>query len=155
MNNLLVIPTFFERILLTSGSEGPIIESSTMVDFVEMLVKVSSTLEGATSEHMQLRSLRVRLLLLSHDLESTNSRVRGGFHQTTVLPGQGREDPFQILGLAECDDIEKIKRAYRHKLMEWHPDRLHGKAPELLVCANQQTSRLNAAFYEIRSKLNG
>ena len=59
---------------------------------------------------------------------------------------------YKVLGATpEMSDAE-IKRIYREKCMEFHPDKLSAKGlpPEFMEFANEQLARINAAYEAIK-----
>ena len=50
-------------------------------------------------------------------------------------------NPYEILGVREGAGMDEIKRAYRRKAKEYHPD-LHPEDP----CANEKMQRINEAY---------
>jgi flagellar biosynthesis GTPase FlhF len=53
---------------------------------------------------------------------------------------------WEILGVAPTANMDTIRRAYRSKIQQYHPDRLNGLAPELVRIAEGKTKELNQAF---------
>lgn len=50
-------------------------------------------------------------------------------------------NPYEVLGIREGADMDEIKRAYRKKAKEYHPD-LHPEDPN----ANEKMQRVNEAY---------
>jgi len=50
------------------------------------------------------------------------------------------------LGISINSPVEEIKRAYREKAKQWHPDKLDGMAPELREIASERMKRINEAY---------
>lgn len=63
-----------------------------------------------------------------------------------------RPDPYDVLGCSRSDSDDVVKKAYRQKAKELHPDLLRqkGVSDEFMKTANEQMARLNAAWDEIR-----
>ena len=55
---------------------------------------------------------------------------------------------FEVLGVAADADKETIKKAYRKKVAEYHPDKIEGKGlpPEFIKFANDKVAEINAAY---------
>lgn len=51
------------------------------------------------------------------------------------------QNPYEVLGIREGADMDEIKRAYRKKAKEFHPD-LHPEDPH----ANEKMQQINAAY---------
>ena len=64
------------------------------------------------------------------------------------------EDAYEVLGCTRASSDEDIRRAYREKAKQLHPDalRAQGLSDELLSRANAQMARINAAWTEIRKE---
>ena len=52
------------------------------------------------------------------------------------------ETPYSILGVSERATQDEIKKAYRKKAMEWHPD----KHPDNQEAATEMMKKINAAY---------
>lgn len=59
------------------------------------------------------------------------------------------ESHYEILGIAENATIEEIKKAYRNKMLEYHPDRTGGLGEKLKTLATEEAKKINCAFEEI------
>jgi DnaJ-domain-containing protein 1 len=51
-----------------------------------------------------------------------------------------------VLEVSPDTDADEIRRAYRRKIRQYHPDRVSGVAPEFLELAERRTKALNAAY---------
>ena len=62
------------------------------------------------------------------------------------------EDPYEVLGCSRTAGDDEIKKAYREKAKQLHPDvlRAQGLSDELIAKANDQMARINAAWNEIK-----
>jgi len=63
--------------------------------------------------------------------------------QPGAAPRPPGPPPWEVLGVTQDADIDRIKKAYRKLAMEWHPDRL----PPSASAEQQQTAQ--AKFQEI------
>jgi len=54
----------------------------------------------------------------------------------------------EILEVNESASLFEIKKAYRTKIQQYHPDRLEGMAPELYELAMKRAKDINAAYAE-------
>ena len=61
-------------------------------------------------------------------------------------------EDFKILGLSEDADDADIKRAYRRKMSQMHPDKLVSKGlpDEMIEVATEKTKQIRAAYDRIR-----
>ena len=66
------------------------------------------------------------------------------------------EDPYSVIGCPRTASDDAVKRAYREKAKQLHPDalRAQGLSDELLSRANAQMARINAAWAEIKKARN-
>jgi DnaJ like chaperone protein len=53
---------------------------------------------------------------------------------------------WTVLGVGPSASKDDIKRNYRRKIKECHPDRVVGLAPEFLEVAEEHTKALNEAY---------
>ncbi|MBQ7188129.1 MAG: TerB family tellurite resistance protein [Kiritimatiellae bacterium] len=63
-------------------------------------------------------------------------------------------DPYEVLGCSRSATNEEVRKAYREKVKQLHPDvlRAQGLSDELIAKANDQMARLNAAWNEIKQQ---
>jgi hypothetical protein len=57
----------------------------------------------------------------------------------------------QFLGTTTTSTREQIRSAYRRKVSEWHPDRLHCASETVRKCATQQMAAINEAYRLLRT----
>ncbi len=73
------------------------------------------------------------------------------------LPGDdpnrplGEGEALALLGVTQGCTPEELTDAYRHKMSQWHPDKLETMAPELKDYATRQTQRINEAYQKLKS----
>lgn len=63
------------------------------------------------------------------------------------------ESCFAILGVERSASIEQVRAAYRTRIKQSHPDRLHDISPAIRAFAEDETKRLNAALQEALERL--
>ena len=80
--------------------------------------------------------------------ECSRRRIAGEEHS--------QMDPYQVLGCPRNASDEEIRRVYREKAKQLHPDvlRAQGLSEELVSRANEQMARVNAAWAEIKKARN-
>lgn len=57
-----------------------------------------------------------------------------------------REDPYSILGVSPGASDDDIKKAYRKKMTQNHPDKVDGLSEEIRQLAERQTKRIQSAY---------
>lgn len=65
---------------------------------------------------------------------------------------QGEGDPYRILGVSSELNLDEIKKCYRKKVSEFHPDRMiaRGVPPEFISIANDRMAAINTAWEHIQ-----
>jgi len=115
--------------------------------------------EIAQSNGHKLHEKQIRLLLLGEQelrlkKGTLRSWIQGGYQPGNSLkssPPPALSEAFAILSLtADCTD-EELKKCYRKKVSEFHPDKIKPKElpPEFIDFANEQLSRINLAYETI------
>lgn len=67
--------------------------------------------------------------------------------------GVERENRYlRILGLRGKATSEQIKKAYRKRIAEYHPDKVQRMAPEIRELAQQRTAELTEAYTYFKEK---
>jgi len=61
----------------------------------------------------------------------------------------GKRDPYEVLGVPRDAPMEEIRRRYRERLLQVHPDRVQHLGPEFQEMAERKTRELNGAFQQI------
>lgn len=116
--------------------------------------------EIVRSNGLQLNQLQVRFLLRGEERlklqpGTVRSWIRGGYAPPQHDPNMDTlslEEAYDALGLArDCSDKE-LKKAYRAKAADFHPDKLSSKnlPEEFIDFANDQLARVNQAHEVIR-----
>ena len=102
-------------------------------------------------EECEILANIVRPLRIDPRLFAWHSARRsiGGVAQT-----ESRADPYEVLGVRRSMSNEELRTAYREKAKRLHPDilRAQGLSDELLGRANDQMSRINAAWDAIKKE---
>jgi DnaJ-domain-containing protein 1 len=58
---------------------------------------------------------------------------------------------YEVLGVDETNaSFDEIQAVYRHKIAQYHPDRVAGLGPELQALAEQHSKEINRAYAEAR-----
>ncbi len=61
----------------------------------------------------------------------------------------GSEDPYDLLGVTRSDSLDEIRRRYRERLLQYHPDRVQHLGREFQEMAEAKTKEINEAFRKI------
>ncbi len=64
--------------------------------------------------------------------------------------GEGRADPYQVLGVGRDASKEEIGHAYRAKMKRYHPDRVADLGEELQAVAHEKAIEIQRAYEELR-----
>jgi DnaJ-domain-containing protein 1 len=81
----------------------------------------------------------------------SSKKWREAFHQrmsseeAKEILSKSSETPYGILGVTLNATMEEIKKAYRRKLMEWHPDKNQHRLAE----AEEMTKKIIAAYVHL------
>ncbi|MGK0501996.1 co-chaperone DjlA [uncultured Alteromonas sp.] len=85
--------------------------------------------------------------------QGPNGRQRSS-QQSAYTEKQSLDDAYRILGVSASDDEKTIKRAYRKRMSEHHPDKLVSKGlPEqAMEMAKKKTQDIQSAYELIKQK---
>ncbi len=61
-------------------------------------------------------------------------------------------DPYDVLGVDRSEGFEEIRKQYKEKLLQYHPDRVAHLGRELQEVAEQKTKEITQAFQRIASE---
>ena len=79
---------------------------------------------------------------------------RNESRQDTYRQKMTKETAFKILEVSPKADFDEIKKAYRKKILEYHPDRVASLGKDLIETAERKTREINQA-YSFLEKLLG
>ena len=65
---------------------------------------------------------------------------------------EGEPDPHAVLGVDQGASREEIRKAYQHKIREYHPDRIAEMGIELRELAEKRTKEINAAYAQLKGR---
>lgn len=67
---------------------------------------------------------------------------------------QAENDPYEVLGCSRNASDDEVRKAYREKAKQFHPDtlRAQGLPDEIIAKANDQMARVNAAWSAIKQQ---
>jgi DnaJ domain len=63
------------------------------------------------------------------------------------------ESWFSVLELSPSATVDDVKEAYKTKIKQYHPDRVHGMAPVFRDLAERETKKINSAYEEALTSL--
>lgn len=97
----------------------------------------------------------LEFLLAAYDAQ-VRFRQRGSRQQagSSYTETQSLDDAYQIIGVSAQDDEKTIKRAYRKRMSEHHPDKLASKGlpQQALDMAKKKTQDIQAAYELIKER---
>lgn len=64
-------------------------------------------------------------------------------------PGEARFDPFAVLGVNRGASKDEVKKAYREKMAQYHPDKVAHLGPELQELARRKALEINQAYEKL------
>ncbi len=64
----------------------------------------------------------------------------------------GGKDPYEVLGVSRDASFDEVRRRYRERLLEVHPDRVQHLGGEFRDLAEKKTLELNEAFRRIQAE---
>ena len=109
-----------------------------------------------SDEELELLRTIVAPLRIDPDLYWWEFNRRGLGDRQSGGGAQAQEDPYSVIGCPRTASDEEVRKAYREKAKQLHPDalRAQGLSDELLSRANAQMARVNAAWAEIKKARN-
>jgi DnaJ like chaperone protein len=97
-------------------------------------------------EEAMLLEAKTAFRLPENIYQSLYNRFVGSQSSTTSL-----KQHYQVLDIPETSTLAEVKKAYRSKAQEFHPDKIEGKGlpPEFIKFANDKLAEINAAYEAI------
>lgn len=86
--------------------------------------------------------------------DSAYQAIRSRF-TGTVTDSQSLAKHYEVLGVARGANKTEVKKAYRQKVAEYHPDKIEGKGlpPEFIKFANDKVAEINGSYDAIMTRL--
>jgi hypothetical protein len=78
----------------------------------------------------------------------------GGSRTSSHQDMSQSRDAYTILGVRRGASFDEIRRAYRERMKEYHPDKVAGLGAELRELAERKAKEINMAFEELK-RTNG
>ena len=101
------------------------------------------------SDHrMQTKALREFAGADPDKLLHVDAPTTAPLEEALIFEPSGSDNCFVILGVSPAATADEIKEAYRAKMKQSHPDRVHSLAPAFRALAEAETKKLNAAYEE-------
>ncbi len=127
----------------------------TLLLFLISLALADQTLDA--SEHAALQRICTLLGFGTVQLEQLLRMVRAQEHfhgqeGFAPQPGTSLEDAYEALGVSSAVDDRELKRAYRKRMSENHPDKLiaQGVPEDMVKLATERSQEIQAAYEMIR-----
>lgn len=104
------------------------------------------------SEEQMLLEAKAAFRLDDGTYQSLYSRFVGG-----AAPAPSLAKHLETLGVDQGASAAEIKKAYRLKVAEYHPDRIEGKGlpPEFIKFANDKLAEINGAYEAVKAAGRG
>ena len=111
--------------------------------------------DGALHPSEEKMLLNAKQAFRLHD--SVYQSLHGRFVGHTSRSSVSLNKHFEILGISEDADKTTIKKAYRQKAAEFHPDKIEGKGlpPEFIKFANDKLAEINASYEAVMKSQAG
>ena len=87
--------------------------------------------------------------------EDAGQRDGGSSGESQAGAGKASPDPYEVLGVSRGTPMTEIRRAYRERLLQYHPDRVEHLGAEFRELAEVRTRELNRAFESIEKDRAG
>ncbi|WP_026972232.1 co-chaperone DjlA [Aliagarivorans marinus] len=136
----------FLEIQLQGAFADGVIDSSEL----RILEKVASALGFSQAElKMMIRRWEAEV-----NFHRQRHQQQGGRHHTQVDPAAQLKEAYQILGVAESDNDQQVKRAYRKLMSQHHPDKLVAKGlpAEMMELAKQKAQDIQQAYELVKQQ---
>ena len=79
-----------------------------------------------------------------------NGRSSDPDPEETTQMGDEPPDWYKVLDVPVTATMEEIQKAYRRKIMQYHPDRVEALGPEFKKLAESRTREINRAYETAR-----
>jgi len=85
--------------------------------------------------------------------DDVENSVRDSANDSPWVEPETGESCFAVLGVERSATLDQVRAAYKMRIKQSHPDRLHDVSPAIRTFAEDETKRLNAAFQEALERL--
>lgn len=77
-------------------------------------------------------------------------RSRASANPPRAKSSRPASDPYTVLGISPSATQEEIRKAYRARMVEYHPDRVNHLGEELREVAHQKTLEIQRAYAQLK-----
>jgi len=124
--------------------------------FVE--IQISGAMCDGRLNSIERDTLELIAMTLGFSLAEFNEILQGMASQHSAASGNTQvllAEDYKLLGLKEDATRDEIKRAYRKKMSQYHPDKLVSKGlpDEMIQIATEKTKQFRAAYERIQDSL--
>lgn len=133
---------FDERLLYVNAI------TSALVLMLAPLLYATRRVKLYSDHRMQTKALREFAGADPDKLLHVDAPTTAPLEEALLFEPSGSDNCFVILGVSPAATADEIKEAYRAKMKQSHPDRVHSLAPAFRALAEAETKKLNAAYEE-------
>jgi hypothetical protein len=133
---------FDERLLYVNAI------TSALVLMLAPLLYATRRVKLYSDHRMQTKALREFAGADPDKLLHVDAPTTAPLEEALLFEPSGSDNCFVILGVSPAATADEIKEAYRAKIRQSHPDRVHSLAPAFRTLAEAETKKLNAAYEE-------
>ena len=84
--------------------------------------------------------------------EGADNSAGTGDEYTQPSTAKDREQTwYEILGVSSTATLDQIKKAYREKIVQYHPDKVVKLGPELKELALRMSQEINSAYRQAKT----
>ncbi len=121
-------------------------------------IQISGAMSDGSLDAIEMDALEFIANTLGFSQAEFNEILQSLTSQQQTTSGRARislADDYKLLGLAEDASRDEIKRAYRRKMSQYHPDKLVSKGlpDEMIDIATERTKQFRAAYERIQDNL--
>ncbi len=125
--------------------------------FVE--IQIAGAMSDGSLDEVELDALVHIAQALGFSRSQFNDILQSISSHEEAVSGKPRKslaEDYKLLGLAESASRDEVKRAYRRKMSQYHPDKLVSKGlpDEMIEIATERTKQFRAAYERIQESIN-
>ncbi len=129
------------------------------VKMVFLEIQISGAMSDGSLDAIEIDALEFIAEILGFNRSEFNSILQSlsSQHSSSVREARGvsLSEDYKLLGLKEGASRDEVKRAYRRKMSQYHPDKLVSKGlpDEMIDIATERTKQFRAAYERIQTEL--